>query len=127
MSDNHLLIELERLREENRKLRAALRVNGRHGRRIQRAYDAALLLATWHCAYLPTTRAYAMAQGMAQRQWENGIALLRLARVCDQAGRWKCHDLAVIEKALNRAADIAHSTPDAFFARGPRRMRPRRR
>ena len=47
MTSRHLEVELLRLREENAKFCKALRINGRHARRIQRAYDAALLLAQW--------------------------------------------------------------------------------
>lgn len=118
-----LWLEVQRLRAENAKLRKALRINGRHARRIQRAYDAALLLAQWHCAFLPTSRQFAMQNGMPQRQWQNGMALLRMARVCDQRGRWACHDLNVIEAALRRAQVGANAAPEAYFARGPRHMR----
>jgi hypothetical protein len=123
MSDDHLLVEIKRLRTENRRLRSALKINGRHARRIQRAYDAALLLAQWHCAYLPTSREFAKSNGMAQRQWQNGIALLRLARVVDLAGRWHCHDLPTIEQRIERATVGANAAPDAYFARGNRHMR----
>lgn len=111
----HLELELLRLRAENTKLRKALRENGRHARRIQRAFDAALLIATWHVGYLETSRDFARAQGMAQRQWENGMALLRLARVIN-GRRWRTHDLPTIERALQRAMDRALETPDAYFA-----------
>jgi hypothetical protein len=122
MSD-HLLVEINRLRTENRELREALRINGRHARRIRRAHDCALLLAQWHVAHLPTCREFAKAHGMAQRQWENGITLLRLARVCDMAGRWHCHDLPTISAKLDHAVVGANAAPEAFFARGNRHMR----
>lgn len=115
MTDKHLEIELLRLRAENAELRKALRINGRHARRMQRAYDCALLLATWHVAYLPTSRDFAKAQGMSQRGWENGIALLRLARVLN-GEKWRVHDLATIERALLKAQDRAAQTPESFFA-----------
>ncbi|GIV77450.1 MAG: hypothetical protein KatS3mg050_1844 [Litorilinea sp.] len=122
-SPDHVAVELARLRAENARLRRALRINGRHSRRVQRAYDAALLLATWHVAYLDTTRAACRGRGMPQRQWENGMALLRLARVVDERGRWLVHDLATVEPALQRARDRAVEVPEALFARGPRHMR----
>jgi len=113
---------VQRLRQECNRLRSALRQNSRHSQRIRRAQDAALLLATWHVAYLPTSRAECMARGMAQRQWENGMALLRLARVHD--GRaWRVHDLTTIAQALDHAADRAAEAPEAFFARGNRHLR----
>jgi hypothetical protein len=119
----HLEIELLRLREENTQLRKALRINGRHARRIQRAYDAALLLATWHVGFLPTSRGFAKSQGMPQRQWENGIALLKLARVVN-GQRWRVHDMPTIERALRRAQDRALTTPESYFAWCNRHGRP---
>lgn len=115
MTNKHLEVELLRLREENARLRKALRINGRHARRIQRAYDCALMLATWHVGFLPSSREFAKSQGMAQRQWENGIALLKLARVVN-GQRWRVHDLPTIERALERAMDRAVETPNTFFA-----------
>ncbi len=122
MSD-HLLVELRRLQSENRELREKLRINGRHARRIQRAYDCALLLSQWYVAHLPTCREFAKAHGVSQRSWQNGIALLRLARICDQANRWKVHELTSIECKLARAATIAIDVPSAFYARGSKHMR----
>src|SRR5215204_2610278 len=104
MTDKHLALEVIRLREENAQLRKAMRINGRHARRIQRAYDCALMLATWHIGFLDTSRGFARSQGMAQRQWENGVALLKLARVIS-GQRWRVHDLPTIERALQRAQD----------------------
>jgi hypothetical protein len=122
LSSHHLAVELSRLRDENARLREALRVNGRHARRIRRAHDAALQMALWHVGYLETSRAACMARGMAQRQWENGTALLRLARAVDGRGRWRIHDLPTVEAALQRAADRAGETPEAYFARGNKHM-----
>jgi hypothetical protein len=121
-SVKRLWLEVQRLRDENNRLRSALRQNSRHSQRIRRAQDNALLLATWHCGFLPTDRTACMARGMSQRQWENAVALLRLARIYD-GRRWQAHDLAIIGPALERAADRAVATPEAFFARGNRHMR----
>jgi len=115
----HAELELHRLRDENTRLRKALRINGRHGRRIQRAYDAAMVLAVWHVAYAGVSRLDCTARGMSQRQWENATALLRLARVLD-GSRWRVHDLAAIEERLRAAQDRACEAPEAFFARLPR-------
>jgi hypothetical protein len=123
VTTKHLEVEIERLRGENAQLRKALRINGRHSRRIQRAYDSALLLASWHVGFLDVSRDFARAQGMAQRQWENGIALLKLARVI-KGRRWRVHDLSAIEGALRRAQDRALQTPEIFFAWVIRHGRP---
>ena len=111
----HLELEVLRLREENSQLRKALRINGRHARRMQRAYDAALLLATWHVGFLDPSRDFAKSKGMPQRQWENGMALLKLARVVN-GQRWKAHDMATIDRALQSARDRALETPESYFA-----------
>lgn len=125
-SAGHIAVEVARLRAENARLRQALRVNGRYARRLQRAYDAALQMALWHVAYLETGRAAAMGRGMPQRQWENGTALLRLARAIDGRGRWRLHDLPDIEAELVRAVDVAGIAPEAFFSRGNGHMRGRK-
>lgn len=126
MSAAHLAIELERLRRENARLRAALAVNSRYARRIQRARDAALQMALWHVGYLETSRAACTARGMAHRQWENGTALLRLGRAIDNHGRWRLHDLPGIQGAIDKAAERAAEDPAAFFLRGNKHMHPRR-
>lgn len=118
MATDHLLLELKRLQAENAKLRAALKANGRHARRISRAHDAALLLATWHLAYLPTSREFAAQNGMGQRQWQNAMALLKLAKIVDVRGRWLLHDLDTISAKLDDAVIAANSAPDAYFAYG---------
>ena len=124
-SPDHLAVELARLRAENAQLREALRVNGRYARRIGRARDNALLLGTWHCAFLETSRSACLGRGMAQRAWEGAVALLRLARCIDGRGRWKLHTLAEIDAAIQRAADRAAADPNAFFMRGNKHLRRR--
>lgn len=122
MNTRHLELEVKRLQAENAKLRAALKANGRHAKRISRAHDAALLLATWHIAYLPTSRDFAAQSGMAQRQWQNAMALLKLGRICDARGRWLLHDLDTISAKLDDAVIAANSAPDAYFAFGNAHM-----
>jgi len=112
----HLWIENERLRGENERLRGKLQIrDGRHEKRITRAYAAALALAELHIAYLPTTRDQAQACGLTQRQFENGIALLRMARVVE-GRRWMLHDLAGIDARLRVARGKALDCPESFRA-----------
>lgn len=122
LTTDHMALELDRLRAENRRLRRRLREQSRHAERMRRAYSAALLLAQLHVGYQPTSRKLARRFGLTQRQWENGMALLRLARVVN-ARQWAVHDMATIEAALQRAYDRALEEPEAFFARGPRHLR----
>lgn len=122
-TDKHLQLEIDRLKYENAKLRKALKVNGRHARRLQRAYDTALLLATWHVAHLPVSRAFARSHGVGQRSWENAIALLRLARVVHRQ-TWRMHDIATIERALARAQERANAAPEVYFLHVAKHGRP---
>lgn len=119
LSDEHLRIENDRLRRQNAQLRHALRLqNGRHAKRVDRAFEAALLLAELHCAFLDTARRPATVGTLTQRQWTNGMALLRLARVV-HGRRWRLHDLASIEERLERARAKALECPEAFRAMLP--------
>ena len=121
-TERHLEYEIARLRSQNAELRRRLHLNGHHARRIERAYEIALLLAGFHVAYQSTSRAYALSQGISQRSWEGAVALLRLARVVN-GRRWAVNDLAGIEKRLSAAKERATLTPDAYFARGNLHMR----
>ena len=122
MANNHLLLEVKRLQAENAKLRAALKANGRHSRRISRAHDCSLLLATWHIAYLPTSREFAAQNGVGQRSWQNAMALLKLGRIVDVRGRWLLHDLPTISAKLDDAVIAANSAPEIYFDHGPAHM-----
>ena len=62
-------------------LRAKVRINSAHAKRIDRAYHDALLLAKFHIGFLETSREAAKAlAGITHCRWENAIALLRMAR-----------------------------------------------
>lgn len=123
MNADYMALELRRLQAENAQLRAKLRENGRHARRIRRAHDCALLLAEWHIAHQPTDRQSARTLGIPQRQWQNAMALLKLARVCDQSGRWRYHDLPTIAALLDDGVVAANAAPEAYFSKGPEHMR----
>ncbi|MEZ4865321.1 MAG: hypothetical protein R3C14_28690 [Caldilineaceae bacterium] len=105
------------------KLRRRLNESGSHGKRVDRAYRDALLLAELAIGYQPTTRAFAEKYaGITHVRWENAMALLRLARV-HSGKKWLLHDLAAIEKKLSAAVEKAHETPEAFRARLPKHAR----
>ena len=116
----HLQVENERLRAENARYRQSLELtDGRHINRVRRAYVAALAMAKLHVGYLDTSRETVQAAGLTQRQWENGRALLSMARVLD-GRRWMCHDLPSIEARLQAARERAIQTPESFRAWLPR-------
>ena len=116
----HILADNVRLRAENERLRGKLKItDGRHVKRMRRAYVSALALASLHIAYLPTTRKQAMLAGLSQRQWETGLALLRLARVMN-GSRWQLHILATIDDRLQAAVDRSLADPEVFRSRLPR-------
>ena len=114
--------ELRIANAEIARLRRRLDERGAHGKRVQRAYSDALLLAEWAIGYLPTTRRFAAEYGMTHIRWENAHALLRLARIHNGRG-WLLHDLAAIEAALSKAVERSMETPEAYRARLPRHAR----
>jgi hypothetical protein len=115
--------ELRIANAEIARLRRRLNERGAHGKRVQRAYSDALLLAELAIAYLPTTRSFAESHaGITHVRWENAKALLRLARVHSGRG-WLVHDLATIEAALSKAVEKSMETPEAYRARLPRHAR----
>ena len=116
----YLQIELTKAKSEATKLRKALGENGRHARRIQKAYEDALLLAGWRQAGIIPSRRYALQYGLTQPRWENAIGLLRLARVVSRHRFWEITELAVIERRLAAAREKALTDPALFFLRMPR-------
>lgn len=119
----YLELENADLRRENGRLRHKLADERHHPRRIERARDDALLLAMWKGAGIHPSRRFAVAQGMTERQWENAIALLRLARVLTGNRRWVTKDAAIIEQRLERAAKTAIESEEAYNARHGRYRR----
>ncbi len=113
----YLELENEQLRHENATLRKRCLETSAHTRRIERAYDHALLLASWCAGGIPPSRRFAARHNMGQRHWQNACALLRMARVLDRNRHWVSTDLAVIETRLERARADAIASPDAFKAR----------
>ena len=114
-----LQTELRLAYAELARLRRRLNEAGAHGKRIDRAYGDALLLAGFRMAFEPTTREHAFKYaGMSNHRWENARALLKLARV-HNGRQWLAHDLATIESALAKAKEKALNTPEAFRARLP--------
>ena len=109
--------EIRELRAENTALRKKLGETNRHARRVARAYQDALLLATWRAAHIFPSRSYAAHHRMSQRRWQNAIGLLRLARVIEGHRRWVTTDLALVEARLSVARQRAIDTPAAFKAR----------
>ena len=112
-----LEMELKQAKAEAAKLRKALIENSRHGQRVARAYQDALLLAQLHIGYQPTSRNKAAV--ISRRRWTNAVALLKLARVYN-CKRFTVHSLAEIEAALDKARRIALDSPASFLARLPR-------
>ena len=115
--NRYLTQEIRELRAENTALRKKLGETNRHARRVARAYQDALLLATWRAAHIAPSRSYAAHHKMSQRRWQNAIGLLRLARVITGHRRWVTTDLSLVEARLAVARQRAIETPDTFKAR----------
>jgi hypothetical protein len=106
-----------RLRQENTRLRKALHENSRHTRRIEKAHEDALLLATFFSAGIIPSRRYAKLHGLTQNRWQNALGLLKLARVVVNCRHWVVKDFAVIEARLSAARDKAIEDRQLFFLR----------
>jgi hypothetical protein len=113
----YLQIELEKARQEATRLRKALGENSKHARRVDKAYEDALLLATFFSAGIIPSRRFAKLQGLTQNRWQNALGLLKLARVVVNYRHWAVKDLSVIEKKLAIARDKALEDRQLFFLR----------
>lgn len=104
------------LRHEVTMLRKKLHTTGEHGRRVNQAYADALVLAQWHCTYIPTSRSYAKYKGISQREWQNAHGLLRMVGVLDRHRHWTSRDLVYIEERLELAFSRAIERPNEYKA-----------
>ena len=80
-NNEYLRSRLETLQRENSQLRRQLRENCREAQILKRALDAAQFMAITHLAGQSASRGACMADGMPQRHWYWGRALLMDARV----------------------------------------------
>lgn len=117
LENTYLLHELEQLRQENARLSKALGEATYHSRRVQLAYEDALLLAQWRAIGIIPSRRYAKHHKMSQRRWQNALALLRMARIVVGHRRWSTDEVALIEKRLESARGRAAEMPESFFSR----------
>lgn len=117
LEKTYLLHELDQLREENTYLRNRLHESNRHRKRIELAYEDALLMAGWRVAGIIPSRRYAELHQITQRRWQNAVALLRMARVIVRRRHWATDAMAVIEKRLEQAKTKALNDRELFFLR----------
>lgn len=116
----YLELENAKLRAEAAQLRKKLGENSRHAKRINRAYEDALLFAMWRVSGIMPSRDYAKEQGISQNRYMNAMALLKMARVVIRHHTWEIKDLAVIEQRLNGARQRALEDRAVFLMRHPR-------
>jgi len=114
---HYLELEVAQMKAEATRLRKALHLSSRHARRIEQAFQDALLLALWRTSGVLTSRDYAKTHGMTQNRWQNAVALLRMARVIQRHRYWATEDTALIEDRLASARTVALEHPEAFWAR----------
>jgi hypothetical protein len=112
-----LQVELAKAKAEAAYLRKQLKVTNRHAKRIDKAYEDALLLASWRAVGIVPSRSYAKRFGMTQHRWESATALLKMARIIQRHRYWAIDDLLLIEARLSIARERAIQTPEAFFLR----------
>jgi len=113
----YLELENAKLRAEAALLRKKLGENARHTKRINQAYEDALLLAMWKVSGFHPSREYAAQHDITQNRWENAVALLKLARIIVRHRHWAIKNLTVIEQRLATARQKAIETPELFFMR----------
>lgn len=113
----YLEIELTKARRESAKLRKKLGIANKHFRRVDQAYEDALLLATWKSAGIHPSREYAKRHGITQNRFENACGLLRLARVVVSHRTWVTDKLEEVEARLQKAKEKALESPEAYKAR----------
>jgi hypothetical protein len=118
-----LQIELAKAKQEATRLRKKLGENGRHARRIELAYEDALLLVSLRVGGVFPSRRLSMSLGLSQSRWEHAVALLKLARVITRRRTWLTTDPTVIEPKLTTAKQKALEDSQLFFLRHSRHRR----
>jgi len=113
----YLKLEIQKLKADRARMTKALQENSCHGRRVQRAYEDALLLAMWRSSGIIPSRRYARLHKFSQHRWENATGLLRMARVLTGHRRWATNDLTTIEARLETAKQRALENRDAYHSR----------
>lgn len=109
---NHLL------RREVTRLAKRAGEKSKHGRRVNAAFNDAVIMAGLHAAHQPTSRRYMIEHhGFTQTRWENAMGLLRMARVVTRHHHWASADAAHIGDTLERVRERAITEPEAFKAR----------
>ena len=69
------------LQAANTELARRLHEKNGHVKRVNLAYQDAILLATWKVGGLSPSRELAKKHGVTQRRWQNAIGLLKMARI----------------------------------------------
>jgi hypothetical protein len=115
--NEYLKLEVEKLKADRARLTKALKETSCHGRRVERAYQDALLLMMWRCSGIIPSRRYAKLHKMTQHRFENACGLLRMARIVVRHRHWVEIDLATAEKRLDQAKQRAIESREAFFSR----------
>lgn len=116
----YLELENTKLRAEAAQLRKKLGENSRHAKRLDRAYNDALLMAMWRAGGIIPSRDYTKLQGFSQNRFQNATALLKMARVIVRHRHWAVKDLAIIEQRLATARQKALEMPELYFLRHSR-------
>jgi hypothetical protein len=118
LEKNHLESKLIKAEMELAVLRERLRMRDRHTRRVEQAYEDALLLASWTMNEMHPSRDRAgRIAGIGQRRWENAVALLRMANVITRHRHWATNNQETIKAKLETAKIRAIEDPEAFAAR----------
>src|SRR5262245_1940193 len=98
-----LELELAKSRKEAAALKKRLGNRDSYPRRIERAYEDAILLSLWRSMGIRPSRRFAALYGITQHRWENAVGLLRLARIIRGESYWPVLDLSATEQKLATA------------------------
>jgi len=112
---------IAQLRRENVYLRKLLTDNSRNGRILRRARDDAFTLLLWRYSGFYPSREWSREQGLTERRWAWGRALLMAARLWTDGDIVET-DLDEARRRLTATYERLRSSDDDFLLQLRRRM-----
>ena len=120
LENKALTAQLGKLEQENQELRRRLRTESAMYRRLQQAFNDALLMLSYQCVGLSPARDRMTPELMSIRRWDRARALLKTARV-HTGTRWTTTDEDVIVRRLSATLESCAVDDSRIRMRMPRR------